>query len=306
MGKNRIARGIIISILMFVIGFAGLVFWRTRQAAIPDVEKIVRNAKEKSGTHQAQISDEHIFQDAVKEKYSAADGKEIIGGVVPHHNLASFMLADFFSRLGKQEVETLIILAPNHPEAGSKKAITGSYSWQTPFGTVSVEKEAIEGLVEGGFLDVDEDVIGKELAIAETMPFVGFYLPEARVVPIILSKKNNLDDINSLAKGLSELVEKNNKTVVIASVDFSHYLNGYQAEEKDEETERAIKESDYQKLVSFDSDHLDSPAALATLLMVLNKKKSPEYEIVNHTNSGKFLNDSFSKTTSYFEILFLR
>jgi MEMO1 family protein len=310
MGKNRIAREIIIiiSILTLSIGVAGLIFRNViqpKKVAIPEISKTVRNAKEQSGMHKAEISDEKIFRDAV-DKYPTDGGREIIGGIIPHHNLASFMLADFFSRLKDQEIETLIVLAPNHSEGGNKKAITGTYSWQTPFGTVSAGKEAVENLVAGGFLEVNEDVIGNEHAMTETMLFVNYYLSGVRVVPIILSKKNNLDDIKALSNGISGLLEKNDKTAVIASVDFSHYLSSYQAEEKDKETEGAIKGLDYQKIIAFDSDHLDSPAAVATLLMALNKEKTSECEVVNHTNSGKLLNDSFSKTTSYFEILFFK
>jgi len=109
-------------------------------------------------------------------------------------------------------------------------------------------------------------------------------------------------EAEQIAQCLSNYVDKG--AVVIASVDFSHYLSREKAEQKDQETIKAMKERDFDKLLSFGNDHLDSPASLVTLFFTMERQGITEFEILAHTNSGILLGNDLIETTSYITLVF--
>lgn len=257
-----------------------------------------------SGVHQVKFFDEEAFNEGIFRVKSTTQGSgyQIKGGIVPHHLLPSFMIADFFSRLSAQKPSTIILLGPNHYERGNFPALTSIYGWETPFGTVNPNKSIIYDLLGDNLAQVDEEVLPEDHSIGGILPFIKYYLPETKVVPILLSRKFIKEESEKLAAHLSKRV--GNNIVVVASVDFSHYLTNIQAQEKDEVTLEVMKSFDYRRLYSLNNDYLDSPASIGTLLMTMQKLGTTNMDILYHTNSGKLERDNISPTTSYFSLAF--
>ncbi|OGY20981.1 MAG: AmmeMemoRadiSam system protein B [Candidatus Woykebacteria bacterium GWB1_45_5] len=222
--------------------------------------------------------------------------------MIPHHLLPSFMIADFFNRLSAQEPNTIILLGPNHDELGDFEVLTSLYGWQTPFGTVEPNDAIINSLINNNLAKVDEDVLAKETSVSAIVPFIKFYLPKAKVVPLILSARMTQDETRTLANDLKNRLS--NKTVIVAAVDFSHYLTSPLAKEKDELTWQVMKNFDYRQLFTLNNDYLDNPPSIATLLMAMQKRGTTNFDLLYHTNSGELLKDSSISTTSYFSIDF--
>jgi len=105
-----------------------------------------------------------------------------------------------------------------------------------------------------------------------------------------------------LASSLSNFITKD--IVVIASVDFSHYLTSAQAKEKDIITFQILKEFDYKRLYLLNNDYLDSPPSIGVLLMIMQKLETTKMDLLFHTNSGELQNDEYIQTTSYFSITY--
>ena len=141
-----------------------------------------------------------------------------------------------------------------------------------------------------------------EHAVAGLMPYIKYYLPQAQVVPLVISGRLNEDELRTLANKLAPLVSSD--TILITAVDFSHYLPSKTAWEKDEVTEKVMREYDYQKLFKLNNDYLDSPPSIAVMLMTMENLGKQDFVIINHTNSGELLNDKLIPTTSYFSLVF--
>lgn len=105
-----------------------------------------------------------------------------------------------------------------------------------------------------------------------------------------------------MAEYLSSLIEDDG--VVIASVDFSHYLTRHEAEEKDRETLKIIEEGNLDTLFTMGNDHLDSPAALVTLFLAMKNLGIQDFNLLDHTNSGIIMGNDMIETTSYMTMLF--
>lgn len=255
--------------------------------------------------HKLKFYEEKLFLEGVafsKEKNIPLENY-IYGGVIPHHLLPGFILADFFTSLSRQKVRTIILIGPNHPDLGSSRILTSLQGWETPFGVVKPNREIISRLIESKVIQVEETVLENEHSVAGMMPFISYYLPQTTVVPIILKSSTNFEEVKTLAGQLRNYLEKG-EAVLIAPVDFSHYLTSREADEKDEGTLSLIEGFDLTKLLTLGSDYLDSPASIATIMLSLRGLGKNKMGVIYHTNSGRIQKDASEKTTSYFSMVF--
>lgn len=225
--------------------------------------------------------------------------EKVLGGIIPHHQLPGFILAQFYKGLEKQKPKTIILLGPNHYETGNFYALTSNNSWPTPYGYVIPDQEIINKLISYNFVQVDNNNVANDHSMGTSMPFIKYYLPSTQVVPIILSGKMTQDETENLASILSKL-----DYPIVASVDFSHYLRSADAQQKDSETIKIMEALNIKQLFSLNSDYLDSPPSIATLLYAMQRIGKTDHKILQNTNSGFLTNDHTSPTTSYFSVIY--
>jgi AmmeMemoRadiSam system protein B len=255
--------------------------------------------------HAIEFEDRELFLKSVADYPIGGESMDsnIKGGIVPHHLLPSFIIADFFSRLSVEEVETIILVGPNHYERGDANVITSKYNWENPFGTLKPNIDIINDLEKKQLLKINEEVLPLDHSMTSILPFIQYYLPEAKVVPLILSNEIKEGEITVLAKELQGYIQ-NKKIIILASVDFSHYLTNFEAKEKNIESLRAIEKRSYDELFSFGNDHMDSPASVALVLKTMDAINANKMTVLHDTNSGEMLGDNFSQITSYLSLSF--
>lgn len=230
------------------------------------------------------------------------DSKEkIYGGVIPHHLYASNIIADFISRLSKQNPETIILIGPNHKELGEFNALTSMYSWATETGLVEADKILIKKLLDNNVVKVDEKALPSDHSVAVLMPYINYYLPDTKVVPILLSGFMNEKEIAFLSERLLSQVSE--RVVLVAAVDFSHNLMSSEAKVKDKVTLKLINERNYEGLLNLGNEHLDSSPSIVTVLMVM-QTLDKKLHVLENTNSGEMQDNNSIPTTSYFSIAF--
>jgi MEMO1 family protein len=226
----------------------------------------------------------------------------IYGGIVPHHLVPGFIITDFFSRLQKQSPKTVILIGPNHYERGEHPASISEYAWDTQFGKVLPQIEVISKLKSSGAVFIDESVLPADHAVSGIIPFVKYYLPDARVVPILLSGFMSERDISNLSVNLAQVMDHD--TVLIAAVDFSHNLTSPEAQAKDKITYALMQSGNYGKILNLNNEYLDSPASVVTLLMTVNTLGKTKVQELHHTDSGQLQKNNSIPTTSYFSLAF--
>ncbi len=233
----------------------------------------------------------------------AAPLGRIKGAVVPHHYVGSRYIADMFARIAPQHPKTVLLIGPNHYERGDYAALTSEYAWRTEFGTVQPNRAVLAALVKSGAAHVDEDAVSGDHSVGGLMPFVKRFLPEATVVPVIIKRRPTQDELDALVAALADAAADPD-TVVIASVDFSHYLTAAQADANDVETLDAMRHADVRRLLGFDNGHMDSPPSIVTLFATMQRLGLADFTLIAHENSGRILHDELGSTTSYFTLLF--
>lgn len=253
--------------------------------------------------NEVKFFDEVDFEKSlVAKSKSRSFHKPIKGAIIPHHLLVSSEIANFFKQIESQEPAVIILLGPNHLEKGNFNALTGLNNWQTKFGLVDANQNLIQKLIDGELLEVDDQVVMDDQSISSFLPYIKYFHPNTKIVPILFKNKYSIVESEKLAETLSNNMD--NKTIIIASVDFSHYLNNAQAKKNDEVTIDIINKRDYQELYKLNSDYLDSPPSIGILLMIMQKLNVKNSEIFYHSNSGELLKENNKPVTSYFGITY--
>lgn len=231
--------------------------------------------------------------------------ERIKAGIVPHDLRHAEYIAHFLKNLKNQSPETILLIGPNHREFGHSSLITASNYWQTYFGVLQTNQELINILKEKGLVSDEPWVVEQDHTIAGIVPYIAYYLPKTKIVPLIFKSEFGVTDIENLVSSLENILPKS--IVIIAAVDFSHYLTSRQAEESDKVTAKALADFDYQKILSFGerfNDYVDSPPSIAFLMLWMQKQGVKNIEILANTNSGKLEHRETEPVTSYFEAIY--
>lgn len=266
--------------------------------------KFSLNTNASSQSHEAIFFDERLFFKGLTEAEEnyIKPSYQISGGIIPHDFFPGFILSDFYKKLSEQDVKTVILLGPNHYEKGSSKFLTSAFDWKTPFGVVNSDKDIIKNLLDEKILEVDEEVLPKDHSVGSSLAYIKYYLPDAKVVPILISGFTTQKEAEEFSNILSKLV--GDDIVLVSAVDFSHYLGSEEAHEKDKVTYKYIKNRNYEQIFNLNNDNTDSPASIAVTLMTMDEIGKSKMEALYNTNSGVLQDEKYIETTSYFSIVF--
>ena len=278
------------------------------EKATTDADRQITVAEDTKGVffHPVYPFDAKGFSEGTNQAETQAVGtfpSGMRGGIIPHHTLPSFLIAGFFRQLSAQHPKRIILIGPNHPDKGRSKLLTSRADWQTPFGTVATDTASVDALMRDDGASIDDARLSEEHSVATIMPYIKYYLPDATVVPIILKSSVTFDESEALSGDLAKMMTDSD-TVLVAAVDFSHYLTSREAQENDTMTQRLIQSFESRNLFGLTSDYLDSPPSIATLLETMKRVGAKRAGLVANTNSGLLTNDTVSGVTSYFVFTF--
>lgn len=228
---------------------------------------------------------------------------KIKGAIVPHHDLASDLIAEALQKVAEtQKPKRIILIGPNHLDLGSTKILTTKAIWQAGNLHIFPDEEVIQKLVGRWIATIDNEVLAKEHSIFTILPFIHHYFPDTKLVPLILNSKLDLNELFILSDRLQSHLD--NETLVIASIDFSHYLPSHEVEIKDQYTKQLILSHNYERITQLNDGYTDSPPSLNAILKTMELVGATSTTIVRNTNSGALLGRPVYSSTSYFTILF--
>ncbi len=116
--------------------------------------------------------------------------------------------------------------------------------WETPFGFVYTDKEAVVKITEKFSLDMYSNLLSyrKEHSIAFHLPYVKRLMEKARVVAILVGMSDNLKESKKRIEEFAYFIANNfPDSVFISSIDLSHVGNKF-GDEKLEDPEEVDKE----------------------------------------------------------------
>jgi len=232
---------------------------------------------------------------------------DVASGVVPHHLLAKDIIEDFFSYISSQgKPETIVILSPDHfqSEILNDNNAFITLDWKSGLGKKEFENIKIDSLLGKKLADenkiaLNSSAIVYDHGITNLIPYIKKYFPETNILPILIPADITKEEVEQLVKIIDENTLLN--TIIVASVDFSHYLPSRAADFHDKKSIRVLLNFEED---NFDNIEVDCWQALyaARLFAKLRQKEGPC--IIAHNNSVDFSKLHSEITTSYFSVAF--
>lgn len=193
-------------------------------------------------------------------------------GVVTHHLLAGQMIASFFKAAAQSRPDTLtvIILAPAHyPNNTPYDLVTSKTNWATDFGEVPCDTDITEKFLTELSAGIDDEMLSYDHSASTFIPFVKYYLPDAKVSCLLISGRADKKVPEKAASLLYDISREKN-CLFLFSADFSHYSSPDTAYRKDGETLAAITARDIASIELMNDDHTDAPRCLCTFIHLMN------------------------------------
>jgi len=242
-----------------------------------------------------------VDEKAVKE--------EIIGLISPHagYIYSGPVAGAVISRIKFKD--TFIILGPNHTGIGKPCSIMTEGIWKTPLGEVEIDSElGKQILATSSYLQEDYAAHEFEHSIEVQLPFLQYFKPDIKLVPIILAYSNGAiykEIGREIAKAVKDL---NREVVIIASSDMTHYEPQESAQRKDTQAIEAIldlNEDELLKRVDELNITMCGYAPTVSLISAARELGATGAELVKYQTSGDTTGD-YSNVVGYAGIVITR
>lgn len=244
-----------------------------------NMEKIVRNPAVAGGFYPASKSElERTINNFLAKVSSEISQPKVL--IVPHAGYAysGQVAANSFKQLEGSSYKRAIVIGPSHRFPAAGLILSGATHWQTPLGLVKMAKINLE-LSKLDNFEINDDVHQDEHSLEVEIPFLQTVMPDIEIIPIIvgqLSSSQQLEFVEVLNQYLDA------QTVLIVSVDLSHYHKYDEAVNLDNQSIKHILSLDSQEILN---DEIDAPWAVSAVLE-LAKKNNWQPKLLQYANSG--------------------
>jgi len=236
-----------------------------------------------------------------------AEKKEVIGVVSPHagYPYSGPVAGAVLSRIKFKD--TFIILGPSHTGRGKPFSIMTAGAWRTPLGKVEIDSELGKRILAGSS-HLQEDALAHqhEHSIEVQIPFLQYFKPDVRIVPIVLAHATP-EIYKQIGREIAQAVKESKRDVILmASSDMTHYEPQELAQKKDNEAIKAMLDLDEDELLKRVEEmniSMCGYAPVAALIAAAKELGAKSAELVKYQTSGDTTGD-YTSVVGYAGIIF--
>jgi len=224
-----------------------------------------------------------------------AEKEDIVGLLAPHagYIYSGAVVGAVISKV--QFKDTFIILGPNHTGYGKPFSVMTEGRWKTPLGEVEIDSELASKLVSlSEYLKEDIEAHEFEHSIEVQVPFLQYFRPKVKIVPIILSLGNG-DIYKQIGRDIVQALSSfKREAVIFASSDMSHYEPQGEAKKKDQLAIEAMINLDQDELLKRVEEENISMCGYAPAVAMLTAAKelgATSPRLVKYQTSGDVSGD---------------
>ncbi|MBD3330788.1 AmmeMemoRadiSam system protein B [Candidatus Peregrinibacteria bacterium] len=247
---------------------------------------------------QTNVSD-NIFLSEIDDVENAC---ETFGVILPHHLLVEQYIAEVYGSLSDCGFERVIVVSPNHFNYGARYIQSSDKGVLSEMDNLDVEN--ILMLKRSSPLSIEPRYFSLEHGISVQLEFLNQYLPEAKVIPIIIKKGTPVNQLELLVGAIMSLDLSN--TLVVASIDFTHFEGEDAALINDSNTvtwmqefsENKGSENMYEELLNLvkaldetneEAVAFDSVESLYVFLSLMSRTENFNFGFLRRTSSASML-----------------
>jgi MEMO1 family protein len=224
-----------------------------------------------------------------------AEKEDADGLLVPHagYIYSGSVAAAVLSRIKFKD--TFIIIGPNHTGRGKPFSIMTEGTWRTPMGDVQIDADLASKLAKGSkYLEVDFGAHEFEHSIEVQLPFLQYFKPDVKFVPIILSS-GSLEIYQAIGREIARtLQEMKKEAIILASSDMNHYEPQKVSRQKDRQAIEAMLEVNGEELLKRVEEQDISMCGYAPAIVMMSALGGPgaaRAELVKYQTSGDVTGD---------------
>ncbi len=230
--------------------------------------------------------------------------KNPIAGIVPHagYIYSGDVAKKLFSSISSSKIKCFFVIGPNHTGLGKPVSVFPPGMWETPLGTIDVDKRATQ-LADDTVIFLDEEAHLFEHSVEVQMPFIKRFFPDAKIVPVCVMDQRK-DTMGYLSKRILELAEPGD--FVLASSDFTHFEPSVVAQQKDLLLIQAILRYDVDEiyhLVKTMNITACGYGPMAVAVYYAKEKGSKKSKLLDYRDSSQVTGDT-SEVVGYASIIF--
>jgi len=148
--------------------------------------------------------------------------------------------------------ERVILLGPNHTGSGPACSIMSEGIWQTPLGEVNIDGKLGKFLLsESDYLEDDSSAHIQEHSLEVELPILQYFGKEFEIVPMAFMPEK-LSILREIGISIADTIKNHNyeeKVLLLASSDLTHYEREEEARAKDKKAIDAILALDEGELI---------------------------------------------------------
>ena len=246
----------------------------------------------------------HEQLEALMEESSLRD---VLGVLAPHAGLmySGRVAGKVYSRV--TPADSYVIIGPNHTGVGAPYSIMRDGVWMMPFGEVNVNSDLAQDIiVHSKYLQEDVLAHKHEHSVEVQVPFIQYISENPFIVPIVIGHLPISDYSLEVAKDIGEAIASgikstNERVLVVASTDLTHYESQESAKEKDDAALKAVLELDPKRLfeeVGRKKISMCGYGPTAIMLYACKALGATKAELVDYICSGDITGD-FRQVVGY-------
>lgn len=203
-----------------------------------------------------------------------------VAAVFPHNEGIMDMTASVLKTLSTYDYDTVVLLAPNHKALIGKILISGE-SWETPLGTLEGNEEIKDLICEnfGKGIIEEKNVVQEDHSASIVLPYIKEYMPNIKVVTILLNKEMTVNDIYRLSESINRASDKEN-ILLLGSIDFAHYQDYETTVMRDQNTLKLIEEKNIEQLKVLHGEHLDTAESMGVIILYSDARGAKELRVL--------------------------
>lgn len=189
----------------------------------------------------------NMVRQMLAESTSSTTVKNPKAVIVPHagYVYSGMIAASAYKSISQsaKNIHRVLLLGPAHRVAVRGMALSSAENFQTPLGTIPLDREACDQLLFLSQVAVNDEAHELEHSLEVQLPFLQEILGEFKLVPVVVGETSP-EDVNTLI----EFFSQNKNTLIVVSTDLSHFENYEAASVHDRKTSVAIEGLKYDEI----------------------------------------------------------